>query len=140
MSPRHRPRCRVRSAPLGTHRAPRRGFSLIEVLVAMVLLIIAAVSVSSYTLNTSSSRLMARQKSLALVAIQETIDSVRTLGFDGATVGTFNRSRTVGELPLTVQVTVATSQATSKVIDVAVTNADGTLLQRFITSLYDENR
>ena len=126
-------------APSAPTRA-RAGFSLLEVLVAMILIIIAAVSVGSYTLSVTSTRLISRQKEFAMVAVQETMDSVRALGYAGATVGTFQRNRTIGDTPLTVQATVAQSQPTSKVVDIAVTNSGGTLLQRFITSLYDESR
>ena len=125
-------------APPATRR--RSGFSLLEVLVAMILIIIAAVSVASYTLTVTSTRVISRQKELAMVAVQETMDSVRALGYGGATVGTFQRNRTVGDVALNVQATVAQSQPTSKVVDIAVTNSGGTLLQRFITSLYDESR
>ena len=118
----------------------RPGFSLVEVLIAMILLIIAAVSISSYMLTTASARLTARQKAYAMVLVQETIDSIRTLGFDNAQLASRQSVRTVGELALTVRTTVVSSQPTSKVVDVSVTTSQNRLLQRFITSLYDESR
>lgn len=106
----------------------------------MILLAIAAVSVATYTATVASARLLARQKAYAMVAVRETLDSVRTLGFQQADVGVRQATRTVGGLPLTVRATVALSQPTSKVVDVSVVNDRGILLQRFITTLYDDSR
>lgn len=116
----------------------RRGFSLLEVMVAMILLIVAAMAISSYTLTVGKTRALSRQQAYSLIAAQEAIDSVRMLGFDNATTGVTSRVSTVGNIPLTVQTTVVQTQTTMKVVDISVANSKGKLLQRFITSMYDE--
>ena len=112
--------------------------SLIEVMVAVVLIAVAAVCVASYALNVSRVRYVSKQKSISLIAAQEAIDSIRALGYDYTTTGWQQRVSTVGKIPLTVNTQVTQSGTRMKLVDVAVYNSNGTLLQRFITSVFDE--
>jgi len=126
-------------------RHRRAGFSLVEVLVAMVLLIVAAVWMTSYTLATTASRRIAQQRSYALVAAREVVDSIRRLGFTGATNTATPlqlQTRTVGGVPLTVrvQVEVASDNAALKAVAVTVSNNRGTELQQLLTTLYNESQ
>jgi len=121
----------LRPASPPSRRGRRRsGFSLVEVLVAMILLITAAIGMTSYMLTASTTRRLAQQRSYALIAAQEVMDSIRTLGFRNATTGTFSRNRTVGGVPLTVAVTVQTTATpTLEGVAVTVSNSRGTKLQ-----------
>ena len=127
--------------PLPVTGRRRTGFSLVEVLVAMILLITAAVGVTSYTVTASTARQLAQQRSYALIAAQEVMDSIRALGFKRTTTGTFSRNRTVAGVPLTVDVTVQlTATPTLEGVAVTVSNSRGTRLQQFFTTLYSETQ
>lgn len=112
--------------------------SLVEVMVALTLLAIAAVSITRYVIGVSDVRATSSQRSAAMIAVQETVDSVRSRGFNGITVGAASWARTVGKVPLTVSANVVLSQPTMKTIDVSVKNGTGRQLQRYITSVYKE--
>jgi hypothetical protein len=107
----------------------------------MILLITAAVGVTSYTVTASTARQLAQQRSYALIAAQEVMDSIRALGFKRTTTGTFSRNRTVAGVPLTVAVTVQlTETPTLEGVAVTVSNSRGTRLQQFFTTLYSETQ
>lgn len=113
---------------------------LVEVMVALTLLAIAAVSITQYVLGVSKVRASSSNRSASLIAIQETMDSVRSLGFSNITTGARQWNTTVGRVPLTISTDVVQAQTTMKTVDVSVRSSTGKVLQRFITSVYKESR
>lgn len=122
--------------PPSPHRGRRRGFSLIEVLVAVVLLAVAAMTVTGYVIKVRTLRTDSSQRSASLVAIQESVDSLRSRGYAGVTTGVQQWTRRVGKHQLTVSSTVTDERNTMKTIDVRVRSSSGKTLQRYITAVY----
>ena len=116
----------------------RRGFTLVEVLVAVMLLGMMATGLASFTGYVGKTRLIGKQRSLALVVAQEAIEDARSNSFANTVPGTTTTSTTIGRFPMTVTTTIATNGPAMKVVQVSVKNTRNTELQRFTTTVFKE--
>jgi len=118
-------------------RAARRaGFSLIEIMVAMLLLALTVTGLTAYTGYVADARLASKYRALALIAAQEAIDVVRSTPFDNVSAGTQSVVSTVGNIPLTVKTEVTLTRPTLKLVAITVTSASGAQLQYFVTAVF----
>jgi prepilin-type N-terminal cleavage/methylation domain-containing protein len=115
-----------------------RGFTLVEILVAIVLIGMMATALATFTGYVGKTRVLGRQRSLALVVAQEAIEDARSRSFANTTDGTTTTSRTVARFPMTVTTSIASSGASMKVVQVSVKNAGYTELQKFTTTVFRE--
>ena len=116
---------------------PRRGFSLVEIVVAIVMLSFMATGLTSYNIYVARSRIVAKQRALGLIAAQEAIDVVRSQPFDSIAVGTVNVVSTLGRIPLTVITNIELTQPNLKLVKVVVKNPQGKVVQNFITAVFN---
>jgi prepilin-type N-terminal cleavage/methylation domain-containing protein len=116
----------------------RRGFTLVEVLVAVMLLGMMATGLASFTGYVGKTRLIGKQRSLALVVAQEAIEDARSHSFANTVPGTTTTSTTIGRFPMTVTTTIAINGPAMKVVQVSVKNTRNTELQRFTTTVFKE--
>lgn len=116
----------------------RRGFSLVEILVAIVLLGMMATGLATFTGYVGKSRVLGRQRSLALVVAQEAIEDARSRSFATTTDGTTTQTRTVARFPMSVTTTIAANGPSMKVVKVSVKNAGNHELQSFSTTVFKE--
>ena len=130
---RSRRRAPHRPAP-ATH--PRAGYSLVEAMVAIVLLAITVASLAGWMLAASGNRRKQDYRAMARIAGQERIDSVRTLAFGSLSNGTTTSTATVGRLPLRITTVVEPSGTTLKIVRVTVRADNGDFLQEFVTAVY----
>ena len=120
----------------GPARTRPRGYSLVEIMVAMVLVALIATSLAAFNIYTARARQLSQQRSIALVAAQEAIDIIRSAPFDAVTTGTFTVVSTVGKIPLTVVTTVQLARYNLKLVTVKVKNTRGQILQNFLTAVF----
>jgi prepilin-type N-terminal cleavage/methylation domain-containing protein len=118
--------------------ASRGGFTLVEIVVAMLLVTIMATSLATYTGYLARQRMEAKQQAVAFVAAQEAIDVVRSKAFSTIPTGTSTTTSTIGRVPLTVTTLVELSTTRMKLITITVQNAQGKRLQYFITTVFKE--
>jgi prepilin-type N-terminal cleavage/methylation domain-containing protein len=114
----------------------RGGFSLVEIMVAMLLLAITVTSLTAYTGFVANARLAAKARSLGSIAAQEAIDAVRSQSFDSIAVGTTYVESTVGRLPLTVTTAITLAKPAMKLVTVTVSITGGQEVQSFITAIF----
>jgi prepilin-type N-terminal cleavage/methylation domain-containing protein len=117
-------------------RKPPRGYSLIEIMVAMLLVALIATSLAAFNGYTARARQLSQQRAVALVAAQEAIDIIRSAPFDSVTAGTFTVVSTVGKIPLTLVTTIQVARYNLKLVNVAVKNTQGKTLQNFVTAVF----
>ena len=117
-------------------RTPRRGYSLIEIMVAMLLVALIATSLAAYNGYTARARQLSEQRGIALIAAQEAIDFVRSEAFDSIATGTRNVVSTVGKIQLTVITTIQLATYNMKLVNVSVKNSQGKTLQTFVTAVF----
>jgi prepilin-type N-terminal cleavage/methylation domain-containing protein len=114
----------------------RRGFTLVEILVAIILLGLMATSLATFTGYVGKTRVLGRQRSLALVVAQEAIEDARSRSFATTTDGTTTQTKTVARFPMTVTTTIAANGPNMKVVSVSVKNAGNNVLQKFTTTVF----
>lgn len=112
------------------------GFTLVEIVVAIMLLTLVATTLAGYMSIASRSRVLAKQRALALVAAQEAIDIVRSTPFDAVVAGTQVVTSSIGNITVTVTTTIEISKPKLKLVGVRVRNAGGTELQYFRTAIF----
>jgi prepilin-type N-terminal cleavage/methylation domain-containing protein len=116
----------------------RRGFTLVEIMVAVMLLGVMATSLAGFTGYVGKSRVLGKQRSMALVVGQEALEDARSRSFASTVVGTVSVGKTIGRFPLTVTTTIAANGTSMKLIEVSVRNAGSTELQHFTTTIFKE--
>lgn len=126
----------ARSRPDRSTRTLPRGYSLVEIMVAMVLVALIATSLAAYNGYTARARQLSEQRALALIAAQEAIDVVRSAAFDSIATGTRSVVSTVGKIPLTVRTAIQLATFNMKLVSVTVMNSRGTTLQTFVTAVF----
>ena len=121
-----------------SRRSSRRGFTLIEVMVAVILLGMMATGLAGFTGYVGKSRILGKQRSFALVIGQEAIEDARSRSFATTTDGTVTTSKSMDHFPMTVTTTIAANGLNMKVVQVSVKNAGNNELQRFSTTVFRE--
>lgn len=110
------------SARAACHSAtPRRGFSLIEVIVSMVLLAIAVSSLAAMMHSVSRSSIKVTGSAYRNGVLMHEINRLIALPYDSLGVGTQSYSATDGAYPHTRTVTIAEPTAKLKTVKVVVT-------------------
>jgi type II secretory pathway pseudopilin PulG len=108
-------------------------------MVAVILLGMMATGLAGFTGYVGRTRVLGKQRSLALVVAQEAIEDARSRSFATTTDGTITTDKTIGRFPLIVTTTIAANGPSMKVVRVAVTNRGNTELQRFTTTVFKES-
>jgi prepilin-type N-terminal cleavage/methylation domain-containing protein len=118
--------------------ASRRGFTLVEVMVSMLLLSIVAVSLASFiSVTARSSRLAESRASAALVARQE-LDRLKATPFDRLRVGSSSEKESVEGRVFRVVSIVQQPRPELKTVIVSVSEWRGEQeLQRLRSAVYD---
>jgi prepilin-type N-terminal cleavage/methylation domain-containing protein len=114
----------------------RRGFSLVEVLVAVMILGMMATGMATFTGYVGKSRILGRQRSLALVVAQEAIETARSRPFAQTIEGTTVENVTVARFPLVVTTIVEAHGPNMRTVKVAVRNSGSSQLQGFTTTVF----
>lgn len=127
---------RARTTLPRTRTRARAGYSLVEVMVAIVLLAITVSSLAGWMLAASGNRRKQDYRAVARIAGQERLDSVRTRPFSSLMDGTTTTTATVGRLPLKITTAIEPSSATLKIVRVTVRTENGGFLQEFVTAVY----
>ncbi len=121
----------------GRRRRGRRGLTLVEVLVSMTLLTIAALALVSFTAVSARTMQRARMISRASILAREEIDSLRSLPIGSLTTATRTSTRAAGSLQLVVTTAVTDSLPNLKQVEVSVVDPRNYLeAQRFRTAIY----
>lgn len=131
MELRNRQTNRVSRRPNG-----RRGFTLIEIMIAVLLLGMMATALATFTGYVGTSRVLGKQRSLALVVAQEAIEDARSRSFATTVNGTTTTSTTVSRFPMTITTTITPSGPNMKVVQVSVRNSGNKELQKFTTTVF----
>ena len=114
----------------------RRGFTLVEIMVAVILLGIMATGLAGFTGYVGKSRVLGKQRSFALVVAQEAIEDARSRPFASTVVGTTTTTKSVGRFPLTVTTIIVDNGPNMRVVQVKVMNAGMNELERFTTTVF----
>lgn len=100
---------------------PRKGFSLIEVIVSMVLLAIAVSSLATMMYSVSQSSMKVTGSAYRNGVLMHEINRLIALPYDSLSVGTLSYSATSGAYPHTRTVTITEPAAKLKAVKVIVT-------------------
>ncbi len=121
----------------------RAGFTIVEVVVAIVLLSITVMSLSSFTFYTARQVHRSKMTSLATILAREVVDEARAAKFDDLKVGSSVDSVSIGVVSLyaTTVVGYATDDLGApmdnlKFVKVSVAELSGGELQRFETYIH----
>lgn len=114
----------------------RQGFTLVEVIVATVLLGVAALSLAAYTGASVQHLFLANQLSVATVVAREQADSIRARPFDSVQVGRFTATRTIGRFTFFIANTVELSSPRLKTVRINITDARGRTVEEFGAAVY----
>lgn len=117
----------------------RGGFTMVELIVAISLLSVSLVGLTSFSFFSARSLHFSKAKSLGTVLAREQIDGLRTQPFDSLSVGSTSDTVAVGSWNFTV-ITVIGLQATNlKTIEVTIVDSNNREVQQFST-LRGDNR
>ncbi|MEO7822994.1 MAG: prepilin-type N-terminal cleavage/methylation domain-containing protein [Gemmatimonadaceae bacterium] len=100
---------------------PRKGFSLIEVIVAMVLLAIAVSSLAKMMYSVSQSSMKVTGSAYRNGVLMHEVNRLIALPYDSLAVGSLSYSATSGAYPHTRVVTITEPVAKLKAVKVVVT-------------------
>lgn len=117
----------------------RGGFTLVELVVAITLLSVSLIGLSSFSLFSARSLHSSKAKSLATVLAREKIDELRTVPFDSLWVGTASDTVAVGSWNFTVLTVIGLQTSKLKTIDVTIVDSNNREVQQFGT-LRGDNR
>ena len=117
----------------------RGGFTLVELVVAISLLSISLIGLSSFSLFSARSIHSSKAKSLATVLAREEIDKLRTMPFDSILVGSTSDTAAVGSWSFTVLTVIGLQTSKLKTIDVTIVDSNNREVQQFST-LRGDNR
>lgn len=99
----------------------RRGFTLIEVIVAMLLLAIAVSSLAALTHSVSQSSIKVTGAAYRNGILMQEVNRLIALPYDSVAVGVFSYSATSGPYPHTRVITVASPVDKVKTVNIVVT-------------------
>ena len=99
-------RASLRAIPDRRGEAPRKGFSLIEVIVSMVLLAICVSSLAALTHSISQSSIKVTGAAYRNGVLMHEVNRLIALPYDSVAVGTLSYSATTGPYPHTRLITV----------------------------------
>lgn len=116
----------------------RHGFTLVEILVATILISIAAVALASYTGHVAKARMTSQRQSLALVAAQEAIEDVRRRPYAEVAPGATSVTTVVGKTSLKIITTVTAVGTKMKTVEVSVRTSANGQLQFLRTTIFKE--
>ncbi len=117
-------------------RRGRAGFTIIEVVVAIVLLSISVMSLSSFTFYTARQVHRSKMLSLATIVAREAVDEARALDFADLNVGSSVDSVSIGKAVFFATTVVSSVETNLKFVIVSVTEPSGKELQRFETHIH----
>jgi len=110
----------ARAAGHSGKTTPRRGFSLIEVIVSMVLLAIAVSSLATMMYSVSQSSMKVTGSAYRNGVLMHEVNRLIALPYDSLAVGTLSFSATSGAYPHTRTVTITEPTAKLKAVKVIV--------------------
>jgi prepilin-type N-terminal cleavage/methylation domain-containing protein len=99
----------------------RDGVSLVELLVAMVMLAVLMTSVAGLTFEAARRSMVTTGESYRQAAMLEEVDRMTAMPYNGLTVGTICRSVTSGQFPHSRCVTTTSTGLYSKRLTVVIT-------------------
>lgn len=99
----------------------RRGFTLIEIIVAMLLLAIAVSSLAALTHSVSQSSIKVTGAAYRNGILMQEVNRLIALPYDSVAVGVFSYAATSGQYPHTRVITVATPVDKVKTVNIVVT-------------------
>lgn len=115
------------------------GFTIVEVLVAAVILslgLVALMSFSSYTVKEFN---QSKKISMATTLARQELDSLRALAYEDLELGDATYMATEGAVQLWVTRVVEKPKANLKKVTVAVVDDDSKEYQRYTTYVYNQN-
>ena len=124
------------STALGKNRG---GFTIVELIVAISLLSVSMIGLTSFSYFSARSLHSSKARSLATVVAREEIDGLRTQPFDSLPVGSTSDTVSVGSWSFTVYTVIGLQSANLKTIDVTIMDANYREVQKFST-LRGDNR
>ena len=127
-----------RIEPATDGKTSRRGFTLVEILVATILLTIAATALAGYTGYIAKVRLLNKRQSIALVAAQEAIENVRSHRFPDVPLGQTQETTVIGKTSLIVITNVTAVGTNMKTVEVSVRTTGNGQLQFLRTIVFKE--
>ncbi len=116
----------------------KRGFTLVEIIVAIAILSIAVVGLAGFALISSRALVRSKELSVATIVAHEALDSLRSQPFDALAEGYATRSLTSGAFSFSVTTTVANDArplVRLKMVTVSVV-ASGREVQRLQSAVY----
>ncbi len=117
----------------------RGGFTIVELIVAISLLSVSLIGLTSFSFFSARSLHASKAKSLATVIGREEIDGLRTQPFDSLPVGSTSDTVSVGSWNFTVITVIGQKTTNLKTIDVTIMDANYREVQKFST-LRGDNR
>lgn len=128
-----------RAFPNRTESASERGFTLVEVMVAFVMLSLVVLGIAAFSLGASKSLNSSKRLSLATVVAHQALDSVRSKDFATVAAGSTTGYVTTGRYSFSVVTTVANDTLPVPLLKtVTVSVFDGSKeIQRLRSALYN---
>lgn len=114
----------------------RNGFSLVEVVVATVLLAVSALGLAAYSGTTLQHIFLSNQLSVATVVAREQADSLRALPFDSVAVGQSGFSGKYDRFNFSITRTVEQPSSRLKTVRIRVFDPSGRIVEDFRVGLY----
>lgn len=114
------------------------GFSIVEVLVAVVILSLGLLTLMGFATFTVKEFNRSQKVALATTAAREHLDSLRHLEYDDLTLGDATVMVTTGDMQLWITRVVEKPKLNLKKITVSVVDNEAHEYQRYITYVYNE--
>lgn len=114
-------------------RKNRGGFTMVELIVAISLLSVSLIGLTSFSFHSARSLHFSKAKSLGTVIAREQIDGLRTLPFDSLPVGSTADTVAVGSWNFIVFTVIGLQTTNLKTIDVTIIDSNNREVQRFST-------
>lgn len=115
---------------------PRAGFTLIEVIVAIMVIALGALALGAYTGLTTQSIYREKEINAATLVGREQMDSLRARAFSDLIVEQRTFTRRIGQFQLSVVAQTDSLKPDLKTVSVKVNDSKGRLVQKFKTSIY----
>jgi hypothetical protein len=109
----------------------------VELIMAITLLSVSLIGLSSFSLFSARSLHSSKAKSLATVIAREEIDNLRTVLFDSLWVGIASDTVAIGSWTFTVVTEIGLQTSKLKTIDVTIVDSNNREVQHFGTLLGD---
>ena len=118
-------------------RPGRGGFTLVEVLIAVVILSLGLLALMAFSTYTAREYTRSSKISMATTLAREEIDSLRALPYADLELGDDTYTATAGSLQLWVTRVVEKPKTNLKKITVAVVDEQSDEVQRYVTYVYN---